>query len=107
MVIIILAILTLAGIVFVLFPIFSGRKEEVILQQESIANRLSELNEHKKIIFNLLKDLEFEYKTGKISAADFEKLQSEYKNKVILIYQEIDKTTAVPQPESPIIINNG
>ena len=107
MVTIILAILTLFGIIFVLLPIFFGKKEEAVIQKESLGDSVSELNEHKKILFILLKDLEFEFKTGKISNTDFEKLQNEYKNKVILIYQEIDEISAGSKPDSTTIINNG
>ncbi len=104
---IILAILTLFGIIFILLPIFLGEREKDVLQKASIEDRTSELNEHKKIIFQLLKDLEFEYKTGKISISDFEKLHEEYKNKVILIYQEIDQIEAALKNESIILTNNG
>lgn len=107
MVTIILGFLSLFGLIFVLLPIFSSRKENDVVQKVSIEDRVSELNEHKKILFSLLKDLEFEYRTGKISTADFEKLQDEYKNKVILIYQEMDKPPAALEPDSTIIINNG
>lgn len=107
MITIILGILILFGIIFVLSPIFLEKKEEVAVQKVSGADKISELNEHKKILFSLLKDLEFEYKTGKISDSDFSNLQEEYKTKVIVIYQEMDQITAGTENASTISVNNG
>lgn len=105
MVIIILAILSLFGIIFILLPVFSGKREKDLTAPAE--NKTAELEGHKNIIFQLLKDLEFEYKTGKISNSDFEKLREEYKNKVILIYKEMDQIEAALENTSTIITNNG
>ncbi|MDD5771848.1 MAG: hypothetical protein PHX78_00095 [bacterium] len=107
MVTIILAVLTSFGIIFILLPVFLGKKEEAAAQTVSGEDRIRELNEHKKVLFTLLKDLEFEFKTGKLSTSDFEKLHEEYKTKVILIYQEIDHIAAGTENASTISANNG
>ena len=107
MVAIILSVLILAGIIFVLSPIVFGKTEEASSQRTSGEDRLNELKGHKIILFSLLKDLEFEYGTGKLSKSDFEKLQEEYKTKVILIYQKMDRIAAEIKNTSTIPANNG
>lgn len=104
---IILSVLILSGIIFVLLPVFLGKKEIISAAKTSVENRLNELKGHKRILFTLLKDLEFEYQTGKISKSDFEKLHEEYKTKVIVIYQEMDNLAAEDKNTSAMTANNG
>ena len=104
---IILAVLSVFGIIFVLSPIFLSKGEEVVSQKASNADRISELNGHKNVLFALLKDLEFEYETGKLSDSDYEKLQEEYRNKVFVIYQEMDSLAAETVITPTTADNNG
>ncbi|MEW6088465.1 MAG: hypothetical protein AB1498_09195 [bacterium] len=107
MVIVILSVLLLISILYVLSPIFFGPSKNEFLREAPEDEKIKELQEHKMVIFNLLKDLEFEYKTGKISDNDFAKLKEEYKTKVILIYQKIDQIKTSLKPGTTILTNNG
>ena len=78
----------LAGF-YVLTPLFKDPKGnlEVELLAESELDRL--LN-RKAIVYSNLKDLEFEYKMGKLSDADFERLERGYKAEALGIFQKLD-----------------
>lgn len=74
---------------FVVTPLFKEPKGnlEVDLLAESQLDRL--LN-RKAVVYNNLKDLEFEYKMGMLSDADFRRLQTGYKREAALILQQLD-----------------
>lgn len=78
----------LAGF-YVLIPLFKDPKGnlEVELLAESELDRL--LN-RKAIVYSNLKDLEFEYKMGKLSDADFDRLERSYKAEALGIFQKLD-----------------
>jgi rRNA maturation endonuclease Nob1 len=82
----------LAG-VYVLTPLFKEPKGnlEVELLAETELDRL--LN-RKAIVYSNIKDLEFEYKMGRLSDADFSRLQAGYKNEAAVILQKLDQLGA-------------
>lgn len=83
------ALVLLAG-VYVLIPLFKEPKGnlEVELLTETDLDRL--LN-RKAVVYSNIKDLEFEYKMGRLSDADFRRLEAEYKNEAALILQRLDQ----------------
>lgn len=85
-------ITVLAG-AFVLAPLFKEPKGnlEVELLAETELDRL--LN-RKAIIYSNLKELEFEYKMGRLSDADFQRLESGYKSEAAIILQKLDQLGA-------------
>jgi len=82
----------LAG-VYVLSPLFKEPKGnlEVVLLAETELDRL--LN-RKAIVYSNIKDLEFEYKMGRLSDADFRRLEAGYKNEAAIILQKLDQLGA-------------
>jgi rRNA maturation endonuclease Nob1 len=86
------AMVLLAG-AYVLTPLFKEPKGnlEVELLAETELDRL--LN-RKAVVYSNIKDLEFEYKMGRLSDADFRRLEAGYKNEAALILQKLDQLGA-------------
>ena len=79
----------LAG-AYVITPLFKEPKGnlEVELLAETELDRL--LN-RKAIVYSNLKDLEFEYKMGRLSDSDFRRLEAGLKNEAAVILQKLDQ----------------
>jgi hypothetical protein len=75
---------------YVMTPLFKEPKGnlEVELLAETELDRL--LN-RKAIVYSNLKDLEFEYKMGRLSDADFRRLEAGFKGEAAVILQNLDQ----------------
>jgi hypothetical protein len=75
---------------YVMKPLFQEPKGnlEVELLAETELDRL--LN-RKAIVYSNLKDLEFEYKMGRLSDADFRRLEGGFKGEASVILQQMDR----------------
>jgi len=84
------ALLTVLAGVYVLTPLFKEPKGnlEVELLAETELDRL--LN-RKAIVYTNLKDLEFEYKMGRLADTDFKRLEAGYKSEAAVILQKLDQ----------------
>jgi hypothetical protein len=83
----ILAVLT--GI-YVLAPLF--REPKGNLEGELLAEtELDRLMNRKAVIYRNLKDLELEYKMGRLGEADFRRLEAGYKSEAAEILQKLDQ----------------
>ena len=79
----------LAGI-YVLMPLF--RKPECDPEIELVAEtEVDRLLDRKTVVYGNLRDLEFEYKMGRLSDSDFQQLGAVYKNEAAGILQKLDK----------------
>ncbi len=54
------------------------------------ANRYDDLYGERENVFDALRDLQFEYATGKLSASDYEQLKARYEVQAAGILQQID-----------------
>ncbi len=86
------AIVVIAG-AYVIIPLFKEPKGnlEVELLAETELDRL--LN-RKAVVYSNLKDLEFEYKMGRLGDADFQRLEAGYKNEAAQLLQRLDQLGA-------------
>jgi hypothetical protein len=76
--------------VYVLTPLF--KEPEGNLEVELLAEtELDRLLARKAMVYSNLKDLEFEYKMGRLSDGDFGRLQSSYKSEAAIILQKLDR----------------
>jgi hypothetical protein len=85
---------TIAGIlltVLVLFYIFSTVRAE----SGEVKTRSMYLRERKDAVYENLRDLNFEYKAGKLSDADYEGLRTSLESEAASILAEIDRLEAV------------
>jgi hypothetical protein len=83
------ALVVLAGF-FILMPLFKepkGKHETELLPE----TELDRLFNRKSVVYGNLKDLEFEYKMGRLSDADFRQLSTAYKNEAASILQKLDQ----------------
>ena len=85
-------VVVMAGL-YVLTPLFREPKGslEVELLAETESDRL--LN-RKAVIYGNLKDLEFEYKMGRLSGGDFRRLEAVHKSEAAVILQKLDQLGA-------------
>ena len=85
-------IVLLAGF-YTLLPLFrdSGGNMEAELLTESGLDRLLY---QKAILYSTLKDLEFEFKVGRLAREDFRQLESAYKAEAAMILQKLDQMGA-------------
>jgi hypothetical protein len=79
----------IAGI-YVLTPLFKepGGNLEVELLAETELDRLLA---RKAMVYSNLKDLEFEYKMGRLSDGDFRRLEAGYKSEAAKLLQDLDR----------------
>ncbi|MEW6086929.1 MAG: hypothetical protein AB1498_01325 [bacterium] len=89
MILVVAVIFSVLSVLYILYPIFLKKAKNETVTGKGVEEQMNILIKQKKQIYSLLKDLEFEYETNKISKKDFEKLREEYKIKAILIIKEI------------------
>lgn len=66
-------------------------------------SKLDQLMERRDAIYDNLRDLRFEYRAGKYSAADFEAMKNAMETEAALVLAEIDQVTeaGVKRPRGP------
>ncbi len=75
-----------------LLYIFSSVRAEA----GEVKTRAEYLRERKDAVYENLRDLNFEYKAGKLSDADYETLRGSLESEAASILAEIDRLEAVP-----------
>ena len=75
---------------YVLSPLFRETKEAqgMDLPDETELDRLLD---RKSVIYRSLKDLNFEYAMGRLTDADFRRLEADYKNDAALLLEKLDQ----------------
>ncbi len=86
------ALVMLAGL-YVLMPLFGKGKENPDLDLSG-ETELERLQDRKSVIYKNIKDLEFEYKMGRLSGVDFQQLEAGYKNDAAIILQKMESLGA-------------
>ena len=87
------AILVLLAGFYVLTPLFRMPKSrpEIELVTETELDRLLD---RKTVVYGNLRDLEFEYRMGRLSESDFKQLGAAYRNEAAVILQRLDNLSA-------------
>ncbi len=86
------AVTLLAG-AFVVWPLF--REPATALDVDLLAEtELDRLLDRKSVIYRNIKDLQFEHAMGRLSDADFHRLEADYKNEAINILAKLDQLGA-------------
>jgi hypothetical protein len=74
---------------YILTPLFMSSKDSgVTLSTETETDRLLE---RKGVIYRSIKDLQFEYKMGRLSGADYQQLEAGYKTEAVEILEKLDQ----------------
>jgi len=83
-------ILTTLSAIYVLMPLF--REPKGNLEVELLAEtELDRLLNRKAVIYSNLKDLEFEYRMGRLGDEDFRRLEAGFKSEAAEILQNLDR----------------
>lgn len=81
--------LTVASAFFVIAPLFTEPKGNI--EAELLAEtELDRLLNRKAVVYTNLKDLEFEYRMGRLSDDDYRRLEAGYKAEATQILQKLD-----------------
>ena len=92
-----IVLVLLAGI-YILMPLF--RMTEYGPEIEPAAEtEVDRLLDRKTVVYGNLRDLEFEYKMGRLSDSDFQQLGTGYKNEAAGILKRLDNLSAPEKPE--------
>jgi hypothetical protein len=83
------ALVMLAGC-YVLSPLFRETKEAKGLDLPD-ETELDRLLDRKAVIYRSLKDLNFEHAMGRLTDADYHRLEADYKNDAALLLQKMDQ----------------
>jgi hypothetical protein len=90
MIILACGLLVLGSAVYVLAPLFTEPRGN--LEAELLAETdLDRLLNRKAVVYTNLKDLEFEFKMGRLSEQDYRRLESGYKTEAAAILQKLDQ----------------
>jgi hypothetical protein len=94
--IIICALLTAATLLFIFRPLLIGSGGSFMVDLQGSPSSLKRLLRKKETIYENIKDLDFEYKMGKLSDDDYQRLRDDYSREAYALMREIEKI----QPET-------
>ncbi len=88
------AAVTLGGLAFIAYPLLT-RRVPAPARQSPRAELHSRVLVEKEAVYSAINDLDFEYKTGKLSDDDYAELREGYRVRALNILKELDEQ----QPE--------
>ena len=98
------ALITLVILFYVFRPLMLGGRGAAFLEMDAGATSLQKLLRKKETVYENIKDLEFEFKMGKLSEEDYQRLRSELSkeayevmSRIDAIHPEVLKKTGQPQ----------
>lgn len=96
MVLVIIFVVAIGLAVFVIYPTLSTRSEDAAVLPIDVTPA-ADLRRRRMVVYENLRDLEFEYQARKIAAGDYESLRENYKAeaaRLMLASQELEHGTA-------------
>ncbi len=72
------------------YPLFYGKLREIPVETY-INRRLEELFSKKEALYSAIKELDFDFKTNKLSEEDYKKLKERYRRDALFVLKEIDE----------------
>ena len=88
--------LTSAVLIYVFYPLVIGTSRGVHLESGNGATSLQRLLRKKETVYENIKDLEFEYKMGKLSDEDFQRLRNDLSREAYEVIARIDAIQPEP-----------
>ena len=95
-----LAALATGVVSFVLFPVFARSREVQELPSHDARERKN-LTEQKERLYDAIQDLDFEYRAGKLSDADYQSVRSDLVSQAAAIMSQLDKLAEPAEPAVP------
>ena len=90
---VLIPIIAIGAAVFVVLPFFKRKFERVsheVGSRNPIEEELRRLNSEKESVYSALKEIDFDYSTGKLSKEDYDELENKYKTQAVALLKEID-----------------
>lgn len=88
-----ISVIAIGAALFVVLPFFKKRFERDSQEtgsQDPVEERLRRLNSEKESVYSALKEIDFDYNTGKLSKEDYDELEKKYKSQAVALLKEID-----------------
>lgn len=73
------------------YPLFTNKKRKISGDENFDRNGLPHLLIQKEVAYATLKDLDFDFRTGKLSEEDYQELKACYREEALNILEKIDK----------------
>lgn len=84
-------LLIIGTILYVGLPLFRSKTAHKVGSLQPLQKqRAEDLLSRKETLYSTLKDLDFDYKMGKLSPEDYEELKRQYEGEAISLLQEMD-----------------
>ncbi len=83
-----ISVITIGAALFVVLPFFKKRFERDSQEtgsQDPVEERLRRLNSEKESVYSALKEIDFDYNTGKLSKEDYDELEKRYKSQAVAV----------------------
>ncbi|MCH2693893.1 MAG: peroxisomal biogenesis factor 19 [Acidobacteriia bacterium] len=91
---------------YILRPLFSGSPTALIVDSDDQLTSLRKLLRKKEVIYENIKDLDFEFKMGKLSDDDYHRLHEDYLQEAYPVMTQIESIQAEPHEKSGGSKNN-
>jgi cytochrome c-type biogenesis protein CcmI len=86
---ILMIFISLAAVVFIIYPFI--KRQNNTPKENKTNNELRDLVLKKKSVYASLKELEFDYRTGKLSRQDYEGLRSDLESIAVSLLRQADR----------------
>jgi len=84
-------LIAIGAAIFMVLPFFKKRFERVCKETDSQNDKeLTRLNLEKESVYRALKEIDFDYSTGKLSKEDYDELENRYRAQALALLKEID-----------------
>ncbi len=94
-------LLFVAAIVWVVQPLLGPRRNGEKLDSDSDAGR-STLLSKKQRLYRAIKDLEFDYHSGKVSESDFQEIRTSLRHEAVQVLIQLDPEYATASVDDPL-----
>ena len=98
MTLLVAASMFVAVIIFVAYPFLTDTKVASVREQK--ATQRERVRKKKDDIIANLKDIEMDFRMGKLSQQDYDSLKSEYEQRAVAVFQEMEKLGLDPGAEA-------
>lgn len=90
---VLISVIAIGAALFVVLPFFKKRFEKNSQEtgfQNPVEEKVRRLNSEKESVYSALKEIDFDYSTGKLSKEDYDELEKKYKSQAVALLKEID-----------------
>lgn len=84
-----MALISLAAVAFIIYPLLKG--ENSIAEETRVDDRLGDIALGKESVYASLKEVEFDYQTGKLSRQDYQELRSDLESMALSLLKKADR----------------